>query len=275
MENDDAENPNRQTASNLSSSTSKIKTNEEAAKTAEPNKKAKKQKKRSLWQHWKSASRAKQIKWSAEGLIVITGILILGVYIWGNLQTKWHFEAEHRPRVVFSRPPELLGTITCNVTDKRIDVHSGKIRFWFKNIRNGDAIGVFMVPPMFKLVTERKIGIARIDKFIPSITDESCKVRPNPKGSVFPLNAGQGISVDAEQVAEAIISDPSDPPFAPNERFHLDVLDCIYYLDEAGDPHGTCATYSFIMPNGQNVFSCADSPLTGSLELKFGGYCEN
>jgi len=302
MKNDDTKNSNEQASDNLNPSTIKIKTNEQTTKATNPNKKAKKQKKRSLWQHWKSASRAKQIKWVAEAVAVVTGVLILGIYIWGNLQTRSNFKVEHRPKVIVSRPPELLGKVNCEVTDKAIHLYTGAMHIWVRNIRKGDAVGAFVLGPQFKLVPEKKIGNPFFDD-IPSITDQTCKEKVSPKMKAFPVYGGQEVRVDMVQSAGTFslvktssvtvtLGGPQKEPETPAGQepdrisvakdaiFQLYAPVCVYYFDEDGERYGGCRSYRFVVTgrignSNPYGFSCTESPLSGTFEETFFGYCEN
>jgi len=50
--------------------------------------KSKQHKKQSLAWHWKRASRAKQLKWVAEGIGLVAGLCILGIYVFGYFRTN-------------------------------------------------------------------------------------------------------------------------------------------------------------------------------------------
>src|SRR6266850_1958095 len=113
MKNEDTKNGDDETPGDLLPTAPKAKTAEKPSKTNSTTKKSNKQQKKSLWWHWKSASRANQIKWFAKGVGVITGICILIVYIVGVLQTKRNFEKENRAHVIFPRPPQLTGPFMC------------------------------------------------------------------------------------------------------------------------------------------------------------------
>ncbi|HEY2472220.1 MAG TPA: hypothetical protein VGI45_30815 [Terracidiphilus sp.] len=53
-----------------------------------------------LREHWQRASAAKRVKWVFEGIGGLIAFLILVNYSWQNLQTKWNFQADQRPRIV-------------------------------------------------------------------------------------------------------------------------------------------------------------------------------
>ena len=260
-------------------------------------------KKKSYRRSWRAASPLRRLEIIGLGLSAAVGIGYLGVVIWGNLQTKWNFTAEHRPRVIISRPPELLGTIICYVTEKAIHLHAGAMRVWVKNIRKGDAVGAFMEGPQFKLVPEKKIGDPFYDD-LPSITDQTCKQKVSPKMKAFPVNGEQEVAVNIVQgiMAVSLIKtkdisvtfggpqqEPESPegeksssrvPIGKDAVFQLYAPVCVYYFDENGERYGSCRDYRLAIngrvgnPNNYG-FSCTESPVSGTFEEIFFGYCEN
>src|SRR5260370_13157630 len=205
MKNDDTKKGEPETPSDLLPRAPKTPATKKQGKAATAAKKSDKQKKWPLKEHWKRASRTKQIKWIAEGILVATAVLIPGIYIWDHLQTKRHFEVEgqqfsmeHRPRVIFSRPPQLFSQFTCEITDTKLTLRIGRMLVWLKNTKAGDAVGVYPSVMDFRAVPEKKTGFAIFDD-IPPITEQTCNLRPPPKSEVFALNAGQELAVDSAQ----------------------------------------------------------------------------
>jgi hypothetical protein len=215
----------------------------------------------------------------------------------------WNFKAEHRPKVVVSRPPELLGTISCEVTEKAIFLHTGAMHLWVKNIRKGDAVGAFAFGPQFKLVPEKKIGDPFFDD-LPSITDQTCAQKVDSKMKAFPVNGGQEVRVDMAQSAETMSliktnsvsitlggpqKEPETPagetpsarvPIAKEDIFQLYAPVCVYYFDEDGKRYGSCRSYRLAVSGRAGnsdpyAFSCTESPVSGTFEGTFFGYCEN
>jgi hypothetical protein len=175
------------------------------------------------------------------------------------------------------------------------------MRFWVKNIRKGDAVGAF-VAPEFKLVPEKKIGNPIFDD-LPPITDETCKLQVSPKMKDFPINGGQEVSIDMVQGMEvqslirtnsismtfggpqkepepAVGEDPARVAIAKDAIFQLYAPVCVYYFSEDGERYGSCRSYRLAIKgrigNPDNYgFSCTESPISGTLEATFMGYCEN
>ncbi len=73
---------------------------------------------------------------------------------------------------------------------------------------------------------------------------------------------------------------PERIPVAKEAVFQLYAPICVYYFDESGNRHGTCVTYRLAITgrigNPDNYgFSCTESPVSGTFEGTFFGYCEN
>jgi hypothetical protein len=304
MENDDTKNGDEETPEKLSPSTAKVNTDKKTNKTKageDKTRQPRKYKKWTLWQHWKRAGQKTRMKWIAELFGILVGLGLFLNSCWGNLQSIWNFKAEHRPKVVVSRPPELLGIFECAVTDRAIWLHAGAMHVWVKNIKRGDALGAFIGGPMLKLVADKKTGDAFYDNPL-QITDETCKLDISPKKQ-FPVHGGEEVREDIVQGASVVPliktnsttitfggpqNEPEPPPGErPSERvpiakdalFQLYAPVCVYYFDENGVRYGTCRSYRFIT-KGQSgpedrSFSCAESPLRGTFEETLASYCEN
>ncbi len=299
MENDSTTNGNNDTSGELTPGSTNVHTNRQTNKSKTPKGKSSEQQKQkwSLWRHWKSATRKQQFIWVCEGIGGLVAISTLGMYILGFLQTKRNFKAEHRPRVVISRPPQLLGTISCEVTENAIHLQTGAMHIWVKNIRGGDAVGAFVVGPQFKLVPEKKVGNPFYDD-VPRITDQTCKQVVPPQMKAFPINAGQEVRVDMtggvsttsliDTTSITIGQEPEPPPgqkftrtvIAKDAIFELYAPVCVYYFDEDGERYGSCSTFRLVV-NGRigepdnYGFSCTESPITGTFEGTLFGFCEN
>ena len=203
MENDNAKNDNAQSPEELEPTRAPVQANPKTDRTKESKAKSRKGKKWSLREHWKHASRRTQVKWCAEGLVIATGVAVLGTYIWQNLQTKWNFAEEHRPKVIISRPPELLGTFDCYITDKAIHIHTGPMHVYVKNIHGGDASGAFIEPPALKLVPNIKVGEPFFDD-PPTIDGATCKPEVATEMKAFPVRSGEEVVVNIKQGAGTI-----------------------------------------------------------------------
>lgn len=279
--------------------TKNAETDAKANRAKQADKKSSKRKKWPLRRYWHHANRRTQVKWVAEGIVILTGLGVLGVYLWDHFQREEQFFTEHRPRVIVSRPPELLGTFNCQVTKREIYLHAGVTHIWVKNIRKGDAHGAFALGPEFKPVPEKKLGDPFYDD-PPPIEEQTCMMKVEPKMSPFPVHGGEEVEVNLRQSAGSIslfkgthaiigFGGPQDenkvfPGENPAERipvdndtlFQLYAPICVYYFDESGKRYGSCRTYRFI-PNGasQYAFSCSQTPLSGTFEATMFGYCEN
>jgi hypothetical protein len=284
MENDGTKN-SQSANDDLPKSATNIQAEKQSAASRKTNQKSSqgKNKKWTLRQHWERASAEKRAKWIFEGIGGLIALLILVNYVWQNLQTKWNFLSENRPRVVFSRPPELLGTFSCQVTPQGTNEHTGAMRVWVKNIRKGDAVGAFMGGPPYTLVPENKIGVG--DRFydnLASITDESCKQKMLPDAmKEVAVNSGQELSMEIRQSAGITTLPPTGIPLPEDTVFQLYMPLCVTYSGEDGEQHTTCQDYRFVVDGltdsaaDKYGFSCPQTPLRGSFEQTVFGSCEN
>ena len=165
-----------------------------------------------------------------------------------------------------------------------------------KNIRKGDAVGAFVTGPEFKLVPESKTGNQMFDD-LPTITEETCKQKVSPTAKAFPVNGGQEVRVDMVQAAGTMSliktnsvsasfggpqKEPETPPGESSDRipiakdavFQLYAPVCVYYFDEDGERYGSCRDYRLAI-SGRYGFSCTESPVSGTFQEIFFGYCEN
>jgi hypothetical protein len=208
---------------------------------------------------------------------------------------------EDRPRVIVSRPPELLGTVQCYVTDKAIHFSTGTMRIWVKNLGKGDAINVFLAGPGEQLVPQEKTGVSNIDD-VPTITDQICGAKVSPTSKMFPVYSGQEISIDMSQsvgmqsliktgsASVAFGSPQPEPEPTPGKEASAPVQIardalflfydpiCVYYSDRSGAPYGSCRTYRLNLGkpiDGLYSFSCTQTPIQGFFEATIGNYCEN
>jgi hypothetical protein len=201
MENNDRNNNSGNAANNLPPTPDTP--NEQSKKLNKPRRaprKANENKKKSYRRSWRSASPIKKVEIVIAAIVVAGAIGYLGVTIWGILQTKWNFQAEHRPRVIVSRPPDLVGTFNCQVTKRELYWHAGVTHVWVKDISKGDASGAFVIGPQFKPVLEKKIG----DHFYddpPIIEEQTCLAKVEPKMSPFPVHGDEELSVNLRQSA--------------------------------------------------------------------------
>lgn len=269
-------------------------------------KKSSQRKKKPFREVWRSYSRVQQAKFIISFLAALGVVGYLLAYVTVSIiqerRNQGVVQLEHRPKVIISRPPQLLGTISCEVTDKAIFLHTGAMRVWVKNIQKGDAVGAFIAGPELQLVPEKKIGDPFFDD-PPAITDETCKANASPKARMFPAHGGEETGIDIAQSAGTVSliktksvsvtlggpqKEPETPagekpsarvPIAKDAVFQLYAPVCVYYFDEDGARYGSCRSYRLVVSGrtGPDTygFSCTDSPVEGTFETTLFGYCEN
>jgi hypothetical protein len=226
-------------------------------------------------------------------------ISYIGVSVRQDSQADAHFKVEHRPRIVFSHPPELLGRVSCGISEKEMHVRLGQQRVWLKNIRNGDAPSVF-VWSRPHISPAKTTGDKILDER-PNVTDDTCTQQEFPQTRVFVLNAGEEKSVDIQFGLGITANGPIKMPiFGPavdisgkvdssvkgflgpngavlvksDARVQLFIPLCVSYVDEDGARHATCNLFGLVTPNGANTFSCLDPPQGGTLRELLFNSCE-
>ena len=279
MENDDTNADQGKTPSDLPPLGTQKQTRKERSKANEASEEPNKQQKHSLWRNWKSLSRTRQVELSLAAIGAV-GYLIayICVSISQKAQSAQQFSMQHRPRVIFSRPPELFGDFSCSISDTRLESHAGNMRIWLKNIKSGDAVGVFPAVMDGRLIPDKPTGIKFYDERT-KVTEATCTMRTNPKMQPFALNSGQEMPVELAQSAGAMsmpgtFLKPPKPLIDKDDTLQWYLPICAFYFDEEGNSHGTCQTFRFKTKAGYSLL-CNKPPVGGEFEAVFFGYCEN
>lgn len=211
------------------------------------------------------------IAFGTVGLIIVG---IVGIYF-ANRQ----FAESHRPRIVFSRPMELGGAVTCDMA-QHFPKSGAEVTgdfpgpvVWLKNIGSSDATKVFdtfmMDSP--KLVALKKTGNPRLDGR-PKIDDSTCQnISQDPRFMAFPIYAGQEYKFDSMRGATI----GSKPALPKDTLVELVWSWCFGYWDEDGGRHATCTTYIFQPSDSKGSFFTCGHPITGTFELAMTGHCES
>ncbi len=274
MKNGDSKNRDGERSDNLTPSASEVKTGTKSGKSKNTTNKSRQQKKWSLWRHWKSASRPRQLKWLLEGVVVATGVAVLGSYIWQNLQTKWNFQAEHKPIVVHSRPPQLLQEFKCDATNNAF--RTGNMNVFIKNIGNAIASRVPYSRAEMKIVPEKKSGESFFDD-PPQITPTDCEGYVGGGKMETSLAPGEEKMIQIRQNVGTV------PPNLKNgELIQLYIARCVYYFDDYRANHGTCDTYRLYVPSkntldnllGTPSIPCDGKEVTGRFVANVWGNCQ-
>jgi hypothetical protein len=291
MENDDTKKSQGETPAETSPAARRKQTHKEPNKADEAQQQTKKNKKHGVWRNFKALSRTRQVELYFLGLGAIGGIGYLIAYICVSVsqshQAAWNFKIEHRPKVVISRPPqfvvspapqEIPGMMACKVSDHEVRLQTGTFHLWVKNIGNEDASGAFLMP-MVKLVPEQKTGEPSFDD-PPRVTAASCKKHNKPPADFFPIyRGGREIELPVRQVGETYILSRVKS-IDQGAKFELYVVPCIDYFDSSGTQYASCATFRMIVRGQEGslnpfAFSCDATPLTGTFQPTFAGYCED
>lgn len=99
MKDDDTKNGQRAATQKLTSGSSGEQARKDTAKTQNRDQKSTNKKRKTLWESFKSQTRFRQIEIVFVAVGAATGIGVLGTYVWSNLQTRWNFQEEQRPRI--------------------------------------------------------------------------------------------------------------------------------------------------------------------------------
>lgn len=301
MENDETARSQGETPGEFVPGSAKKQTRKERSKANASPQEAHKRQKHSLWRNIKGLSRTRQLEFAFLGMVALGTVGYLIAYICVSVtqsrQAKTVVQMEHRPKVIFSRPPDLIGTFECKVTDKVFYLHTGAMQVWVKNIRKGDALGAFILAPNLRPVPENKTGDPFYDD-PPSITDQMCAAQVQPKMKQFPVHGGEEVGVNLANTAAGIGHNtsnvsvslgwpPKEPdtvtgdklPIAKDAIFQLYGPVCVYYFDENGVRYGSCRNYRFVIKDRVGAddysLSCTQTPINGRFEATLSGYCEN
>jgi hypothetical protein len=217
--------------------------------------------------HWWNAVFDPQVVIAASAVAALVG----GV-IYEYVQVR-EYHADHRPRVVFSRPPEDAGPITCDA-DKAL-VHLGQKQQWIQNIAEGPGVSVNPYMGFTKIVPDKKTGIPALDEIPTRFGETACDLKPDIAAIAFPIAAHQELSPRSTQ-GEMSLWWPKGL-LSKDTTFQLFDVECVYYLDPEDwrwyAHHATCTTYRFVADNGP--FKCDGAPITGHFEIFLSGHCQN
>ena len=157
-----------------------------------------------------------------------------------------------RPRIVNTRPPELLQPFVC---DLKTGLHSGRLQTFVRNVENAEPGSVFQTLALH-IVPAQKVGIPEFDE----VPNGNCQDRPGG-GSPTTLLPGGRETVTGLAEPKVMM-----PPLLTGETAQLYGVNCIYYSDSAGSSHTSCDTYRFRLAGGSPYFVCDGSPNAGTFD---------
>ncbi len=300
MESDDLNDTGRSSESETPSGRTRGRSENEVYESARRRGATQGERERSWRRSWRAASPLTKVGLIAAAVMAAGTAGSLVAYVIVSAHQSSVAQMEDRPRVIVSRPPELLGTVACYVTDKAIHWSTGAMRIWVRNIGRGDAVSAFLAGPQFKLVPDVKTGVPIIDE-IPPINDRTCQLKVSPSSKMFPVYAGQEVFVDMVQSVgvqsliktgsvSVALGAPQPEPQTPagqepgpirvakGAAFQLYAPICVYYSDRSGALYATCRTYRLNVGTplgGPYSFSCTGAPVKGSFEATIGNFCDN
>lgn len=215
----------------------------------------------------------------ANAVIAIGTIaLVIAAFVAVYFSNK-QFAESHRPRIVFSRPMELGGAVTCDMAQDfpksgaEVTGEFPQPIVWLKNIGSSDATKVFdsLMMDSPRLVALKKTGNPHVNGW-PTIDDSTChNISQDPRFMAFPIYAGEEFRFDSMR-GETIASKPA----LPKDTFVELVWSwCFGYWDEEGSRHATCTTYIFQPNDSKGSFFTCGRPITGTFEMAMTGHCES
>ena len=99
-------------------------------------------KKKSYRRSWRSASPLRKLEIIGIGVGAIVGIAYVLVTAWGNLQTKWNFEAERRPSIT-AGSYTIFDTVTEKATPPVVG-HPFGVTITLKNVGKSTALHMYI-----------------------------------------------------------------------------------------------------------------------------------
>ncbi len=219
----------------------------------------------------------------AIGLIVVT--IVAAILAKRYLIEELHLT--HRPRIVFIRPMEISGPLTCDTADNtpngmRTTAHFRRPTVWLKNIGNADSGKVFigsLNPPEVihpQLIPLTMAGDPSIDNPI-AINDATCQqIVQDPRYRSFPLYSGNEWQFDSIRQSDL----GPQPSLGKDTPVRLVFPWCVGYWDEHQIRHATCTTFDFLPSPDSAIeldsrfFKC-DKPIKGLFQVARTGHCES
>jgi hypothetical protein len=193
------------------------------------------------------------------GLIIAT---LVATWLMNNNST-WQFHEAHRPKVIFSRPVELLKPLTC---DPATGQGTASFRIWIKNIGDQNAESVLPIP-MIQLIPDVPKGKDwRVEKVIDLARGYCTAPRESTHSAPgFPLYAGKEGSVDIP----THLGSSTQPGDRLMQAF---IIALAVYYEEDGTPHKTVEIERLFFLDGTRSFVCG-KPVNGQFDTYPIGSC--
>jgi hypothetical protein len=201
---------------------------------------------------------------SAVNTLIAVGALILTLGAGIALYFAFpYLFSRNGPRLIFSKPIELDGPITCDAKGGMVTFK--KIRVWLKNTGTEPAADVAPVWQTFKIEPAGDSSMATNNPL--SIAPANCKRNAQKAETSSSIAPDQEIS--RESANGAFFTAPISGKDEPVQIF---TAACAYYSGVEDSGHGTCATYRLTQPGGKTSFACG-TPITGTFEVYGEGQC--
>jgi len=292
MKNCDTTSGDSQTPEEFKPRSPDIQTNAKTNRAKKSQGKSKKNKKLSLWQHWKRANHKTRMRWIGAGLATVTGLGVFGIYVWDHFQRERQFEAEHKPLIVQTHT-DFLQTFKCtpSVSGPQLaghfvqgTLHYGNIDKTYKNIGTATAGDVNGMVDWVSVLPAKPIGDPKIDK---QIKGEMQRIIGFNGCKPFYRFHGGSLEVGTEEtihMREGMAGFSTQVRLGDFVTFEYET--CTTYTAEGdGRVHATCDLYSLQtrdVPNlpkvderlGTSILPCDNIEHTGTFVPILGSHCQ-
>jgi hypothetical protein len=199
-----------------------------------------------LVQHWERASWAKRLEWIGKFLGGVVALLVLGTYIWQNIQTSRNFKAEHHSHISITK-----------LTLEELKSHAP-----IPDFKVGDPLAVD--------ITFKNTGSEQAVNFIPRYhivfgsAVSQIHADPSDKGSQgSPVDAGQEATVTPVSLIDAYSRPDAhlDPAtvLSWNGSQPIILFGRFYYEDSDGESYCDPFMYQYVPPNNWGRMGKTDS----------------
>lgn len=189
--------------------------------------------------------------------------LVLVAVVAGLVAIKRHRDG-NRPRLVFEKPPEVIGAISCNPADGTIEIRDAR---W--SLVNGGSEAAVESSPLLTNIWARPARAKKKRSEVAAfeINPGSCLDNPEnvQAGALIPVGGRNSVSVPLRGRLAAT---------ALGSKYLVYATGCQFYQSESGRRFGTCNTYRLESADGGREFEC-DAAIVGHFAPDVVGNCAN
>lgn len=229
---------------------------------------------KSFWASWAKGWRAsgptKKVEIIITSIVALGGIGYLCAYITVSVLQGRSAQKEHRPRIILSRPIQILDPL---IYDTKLNqLNSKRSRIWYLNTTSAsDGVAKRSFQSLdFIPVPTKRVGDPRIDS--PPVVDE------NTCGSIVSIPGAPFADVAPRQERFTELAQTAMKfgvrLVESGGTFQIYAIGCVAYSDEGGAKYGTCDRFRLVGPTGGYTF-IADTSITGTFVQDIIGHCAN